>query len=161
MFGFNKKYLTRKKLINTVDNNKIWKKTLTLQEIKEILNKLESELSRYYYETDENFIINSRRKVLKEMIETRFQNNDVYKFEKILDSLFNFWEYINDEYSTITLIDRKELGISLEEFYEKDKKYREKGIICTQEKDEILQMIQIIKNNIVNYEKHQFINVKI
>ena len=154
VFGFSRKYLTRKKLINTVDNNKIWNKTLTVQEIKEILNKLESELSRYYFEIDENFIINSRRKVLKEMIETRFQNNDEYRFEKVLDSLFNFWEYVNDEYSTITLIDREELGISLEEFYEKDKKYREKGIICTQEKDEILQMIQIIRNNIVNYEKH-------
>ena len=42
----------------------------------------------------------------------------------------------------------RELGISTKEFDTMDKAYREKGIICAQEKDLILEMIQEITKHL-------------
>ncbi len=68
--------------------------------------------------------------------------------EDILESLFNFWEFIADEYSGNIMSDCRELGISIKEFDTMDKAYREKGIICAQEKDLILEMIQEITKHL-------------
>ena len=60
MFGFKKKnYLKRTDFINSVDSNKIWSKTMTPSEIKELLGKLETEISKYEFDTDKNFIMNT------------------------------------------------------------------------------------------------------
>src|SRR5574344_1678690 len=97
MFGFKKKnYLKRTDFINSVDSNKIWSKTMTPSEIKELLGKLETEISKYEFDTDKNFIMNNRRKCLKRMIEERLQENEGNANELIADSLFNFWEFVGD-----------------------------------------------------------------
>ena len=64
-------YLKRDVFINSVDSNKIWSKSMALPEIKMLLEHLKYELSKYEFDTDKNFIMNSRRKGLKEMIEER------------------------------------------------------------------------------------------
>lgn len=149
MFGFKRKnYLKRTDFINSVDSNKIWSKTMTSSEIKELLVKLETEISKYEFDADKNFIMNSRRKCLKRMIEERLQKDKGNANELVADSLFNFWEFVGDEYPGNIISDVQELGISIKEFDAMDKAYREKGIICSQEKDIILDMIRTMKNYI-------------
>ena len=149
MFGFKKKnYLKRTDFINSVDSNKIWSKTMTPFEIKELLEHLENELSKYEFDVDKNFIMNSRRKTLKSMIEERLQKKEMNTNELVSESLFNFWEFVGDEYQGDMISTARELGISIKEFDAIDKAYREKGIICIQEKDTILEIIKIIKEYI-------------
>ena len=149
MFGFKKNnYLKRNDFINLVDSNKIWLKTMTPSEIKELLGKLETEISKYEFDTDKNFIMNNRRKCLKRMIEERLQENEGNANELVADSLYNFWEFVGDEYAGNIISDVQELGISIKEFDAMDKAYRDKGIICIQERDIILEMIKTIKNYI-------------
>lgn len=143
-----KNYLKRTDFINSVDSNKIWSKSMTPSEIKELLGKLETEISKYEFDTDKNFIMNNRRKCLKRMIEERLQENEGNANELIADSLFNFWEFVGDEYPGNIISDVQELGISIKEFDAMDKAYRDKGIICIQERDAILEMIKTIKNHI-------------
>ena len=77
MFGFKKKnYLKRTDFINSVDSNKIWSKSMTIPEIKSLLEHLEVELSKYEFDEDTNFIMNNRRKGLKREIEERLQKNN-------------------------------------------------------------------------------------
>ena len=64
-----KNYLKRTDFINFVDSNKIWSKSMTLDEIKELLEFLKNEISKYEFDIDKNFIMNSRRKGLKSNIE--------------------------------------------------------------------------------------------
>ena len=154
MFGFKKKnYLKRTDFINSVDNNKIWSKSMSLDEIKHLLEYLKNKISKYEFDTDKNFIMNSRRKTLKGMIVERLQKTNGNTTELVLESLFNFWEYVGDEYPGNILSDCKEMGITVKEFDSMDRAYREKGIICAQEKDTILEMIQTIKNYISEVSK--------
>ena len=152
MFGFKKKnYLKRTDFINLIDCNKIWSKSMTISEIKELLKKLEKEISNHEFVTDKNFIMNSRRKTLKKMIDERLQENNSDIKELISESLFNFLEFVSDEYPGDIISDCRELGISIKEFDVMDKSYREKGIICEQEKNAILEMLQEIENYEVTY----------
>lgn len=146
MCEFKKKnYLKRTDFINSVDNSKVWSKSMTISETKALLEQLEIELSKYQFDVDKNFIMNGRRKYLKELIEENLENTN-YTVEELLSlSLFNFFEYIGDEYPGNVLKLCRELGISEKEFYSMDKAYREKGIICAQERDTILEMIEEIK----------------
>ena len=58
-----------------------------------------------------------RRKYLKELIEENLENTN-YTVEELLSlSLFNFFEYIGDEYPGNVLKLCRELGISEKEFY--------------------------------------------
>ena len=149
MFGFKKKnYLKRNDFINLVDSNKIWLKTMTPSEIKELLGKLETEISKYEFDTDKNFIMNNRRNGLKRAIEEGLQNNNGDINVIISESLYNLWEFVGDEYAGNIITDVQELGISIKEFDAMDKAYRDKGIICIQERDIILEMIKTIKNYI-------------
>lgn len=154
MFGFKKKnYLKRTDFINFADSNKIWSKSMTISEIKILLEHLEVELLRYKFDEDNNFIMNNRRKGLKRKIEERLQKDEGDVNERILESLFNFWEFVGDEYPGNIRLTAQELGISIQEFDAIDKSYREKGIISLQEKDAILEMIQELKEYISKGEK--------
>ena len=121
---------------------------MTTSEIKDLLAKLEIEISKCEFDTDKNFIMNSRRKTLKGTIEERLQKNDGNINELILESLFNFWEFVSDEYFGDFISISRELGLSAQELTKMDDEYRKKGIICIQERDIILEIIQVIKNYI-------------
>lgn len=144
-----KNYLKRTELINSVDDNKIWSKTKTLEEVKELLEYLKNEISKHEFDIDKNFIMNSRRKTLKTMIEERLSKNDRDINELVSESLFNFWEFISDEYPGDIISNCRELGLSVKEFDIMDNAYRKKGIICVQERDIILEIIQTIRNYII------------
>ena len=63
-FNKNKKYLKRLDFINLADSEKIWSKSMTLIEIKELLESLENEIQKYSFDNDKNFIMNSKKKML-------------------------------------------------------------------------------------------------
>lgn len=86
-------------------------------------------MSNYNFEIDENFIMNFRRKVLKNKIVDRLNKSEMV-LEDVLESLFNFWKFIQDEYSGDLIIISKELNKSVQELVDMDEKCRNKGIIC-------------------------------
>lgn len=141
-----KNYLKRTNFINFVDSNKIWSKTMTLEEIKELLEYLKNEISKYDFDIDKNFIINSRRKELKSNIEERLLKNEGNTNDLILESVFNFWEIVGDEYFGDFISISRDLGLTVQELTRMDNEYRKKGIICVQERDMILEIIDLITN---------------
>ena len=94
--------------------------------------------------------MNSRRKVLKDNIMDRLNKSEIV-LEDVFESLFNFWKFIQDEYSGDLIIISKELNKSVQELVVMDEKYRSKGIICEQEKQVIMEIINILKKAIVNH----------
>ena len=151
MFNFKiKKYLKRTDLINSVNSDKIWSKSLTMPEIKELLEALETKISKHKYTIDKNFLMDGRRSFLKSNIEKRFLKGNKYTEEDILESLFNFWEFVNNEYHVITPDALHRYNLTREKMDSMCMKYTKKEIICLQEKDAILEMIQTIKNYILN-----------
>lgn len=143
-----KNYLKRTELINSVDNNKIWTKSMTLIEIKELLEYLKNKIDEYEFDFDKNFIMNSRRKTLKSMIEERLLKNEGNSNDIVLESVFNFWEFVGDEYFGDFISISRDLVLTVQELTIMDNEYRKKGIICVQERDVILEIIQVIKNYI-------------
>lgn len=143
-----KNYLKRTDFINSVDSNKIWSKSMTLDEIKELLEYLKNEISKYEFDIDKNFIMNSRRKVLKSNIEERLLKNEGNRNDLVLESVFNFWEIVGDEYFGDFISISRDLGLSVQELTRMDNEYRKKGIICVQERDIILEIIDLIINYI-------------
>ena len=125
------KYLYRNYFLGKVDSEKIWSKSMSIQEI-------------------ENFIMNSRRKELKDNIMNRLNKSEIV-LEDVLESLFNFGEFIQDEYSGDLIIISKELNKPVQELVNMDEKYRNKGIICEQEKQEIMEIINKLENVIANH----------
>lgn len=147
-----KKKLNRKDFINLVDSDKIWSKEMNLEEIKEMIEYLKIEMLKYDFKIDKNFVMNNRRKGLKRMIEERMLNKDVDTKYVVSESLFNLWEFVNDEYAGNLSITSIELGIPLNELIKMDDEYRKKEIICIQEKDIILELMEGITKFI--YEKN-------
>ena len=148
MLRFKLKKLNRNDFIKLVDNNKIWSKTMTLTEIKELLEYLEKEIPKYKYDYDKKFIMNLRRKELKSKIEKILAQNYGNINERVTESLFIFWEFVGDEYPGNIISNCRELGLSVKEYEAMDNSYRKKGIICIQEKEVILEIMQAIKNYI-------------
>lgn len=148
MFGFNKKNnLKRTDLMRLIDIEKIRAQKMSIEEIKNMFNTMEEDLSKHYFDTDKNYIFNSRRKAVKSEMERFLMKSDNTN-EFLYYALHNFWEFISDEYPGNPMETCRELGISIQEFDRMDMTYRKKGIICVQEKDTILEMIQTIKNHI-------------
>lgn len=143
-----KNYLKRTIFINSVDSKKIWSKSMTLDEVREALKYLKNEISKYEFDIDKNFVMNSRRKGLKLKIEEQLLKDKGNLNDIILESLFNFWEIVNDEYFGNFFIISEELGVSVQELTRMDDKYRKKGIISIQERDLILEIIDLILNYI-------------
>lgn len=144
MILFNmKKKLKRDKFMKLVDVNAFWNKTATIPELKEMLNTLKEAINNYKYKTDKDFFIDGRRKTLKEMILTRETNE-----RNIKESLFNFMEYVNCEYCSIDPKIAMESKVHPVKFMNVWDKYKKKGIICLEEKNEILEMINHIENEI-------------
>ena len=94
-FQKKKNYLKRTDFINSVDSNKIWLESMSLDEIRLLLEYLKNEIFKYKFDIDKNFIMNSRRKVLKSNIEERLVvKNKGNTNDFILELVFNFWEFV-------------------------------------------------------------------
>lgn len=156
MFSENnkKKFLNRNVLIHSVDSKKIWLKSLSVDDILDLLNKLIDEISKYDFELDENFVMNGRRNGLKNLIFERISNANNQYEETIKESLFNLWEFIGDEYDGNLMEISKKLKLPLKQVIDMCEKYRLKNIISLQEKDIIIDIINEIKKYIKENNKN-------
>lgn len=144
---FDKNNLKRADFMSLIDIEKIHDQKVSIEEIRNMLNTMEEELSKHAFVTDKNYIFNARRKSLKSQMESFLMKSDNTN-EFLYYALHNFWEFISDEYPGNPMETCREFGIPIKEFDKMDMTYRKKGIICLQEKEDILKLIHIIKNNI-------------
>ena len=153
MFHFKKNNsLKRIDFMNSIDSNKIWSKSMTISEIKALLEYLENELIKYEFVKDKNFIMNERRKCLKKYIEIALSKKCENISELIPKVLSIFLKFVSDDYSGNLISISEEYGLSIQKLYAMDDKYRKKGIISAEEKDVILEIIKLIKDYISNIE---------
>lgn len=141
-----KNYLKREDFMNSFDQDKIWSKSMTMEEVIKVLNFMEKELSKYSYDNDKDFVMDGRRYGLMLDIKDRLANDN--SNENVLESLFNFLEFVNNEYCSPTLDSQERLHLSGPEIQDMWLQYANKGIICLEEKNAILEMIQTIKKSI-------------
>lgn len=141
--------MNRKDFISIIDSNKIWNKELNIKEINTTLETLEKSLKSNDFQNDSDFLMNGRRSGLKKLIQENFNNSNYNNpTDAVLESLFNFWEFINDEYNGSPSELVNELHLTPREIDDISNRYREKGIISLQEKNELLDMINTIKEYI-------------
>lgn len=144
MILFNlKKKLKRDDFINSVNSDKIWSKELSIKEIKELLQQLKQVLSSHTFKEDTNFFMDGRRILMKRYV----QEKEITE-EKIKDALFNFWEFVNNEYCGSSHEAAEKYNKSMHELAIIWDKYKATGLICLQEKNEILDMINTLENKI-------------
>ena len=152
MFHFRRHYLKRIDFINLVDSDKIWKKKLTKPEINDLLDFLEENLAHYDFSHDNDFFMNGRRTFCKGTIE-RLISKDNKNINDVLDSLFTFWEFVGDEYTGTLYSISDKLDIPVKRLENMDRAYRKKGIICSQEKDIIIDLIKIIRSGLKDMDE--------
>ena len=139
----NMKYLKRDVFINCVPNI-IWKKDLTKKEIIEALNKYKDELNSHNFEQDNDFIMDHRRTHMIERINTLTQEEEKEALYGADNMLWSFWEFISEEYHGTLNKEAQKRGISVKDAENIWNKYKEKGIICLQEKEYIEDIIEKI-----------------
>ena len=152
MINLEEKKLKREDFINSVDSDKIWKKKLTIPEIKEVFNTLIGQLTQYDFSLDNDFFMNGRRRYCKDTIE-KLMSKDDKNHNDILDGLFAFWEFVGDEYAGTLYSASEELEIPIQKLEMMDQDYRKRGIICTQEKDIIIDLIKTIEDGIKDMDE--------
>lgn len=152
MINLEEKKLKREDFINSVDSDKIWKKKLTIPEIKEVFNTLIGQLTQYDFSLDNDFFMNGRRRYCKDTIE-KLMSKDDKNYNDILDGLFAFWEFVGDEYAGTLYSASEELEIPVQKLEMMDQDYRKRGIICTQEKDIIIDLIKTIEDGIKDMDE--------
>lgn len=152
MINLEEKKLKREDFINSVDSDKIWKKKLTIPEIKEVFNTLIGQLTQYDFSLDNDFFMNGRRRYCKDTIE-KLMSKDDKNHNDILDGLFAFWEFVGDEYAGTLYSASEELEIPVQKLEMMDQDYRKRGIICTQEKDIIIDLIKTIEDGIKDMDE--------
>ena len=143
-------YLKRSEFLRLIDIEGIMKQTITLPQIKEMLDKLESDILQHQYEVDINYIANARRKYLQLAINERLQSAGDLNFI-IFDVLHSFYEFASDEYPGNPMSTCREIGMSVSEFDMYDQTYRIRGIRSEQEKVTLLDMIHKIRNFVITH----------
>ena len=109
------------------------------KKIKKLLNKIEIIIRRHKYYDDPNFTSRGRRTFLKREIV------DYLKVGKYKEALGDFQEYIIDEsynYKCLSHFDSNEEAIKAQEY---NQLYANKGIVCKEDKDNILEIIHLFR----------------
>lgn len=153
---FNQK-LKRKKLVgimqtfyneyqNETDQNR--KKEL----MKNLMLNLEKELNTKKISSDDRFYTYCRREFLrKEFTDKLNKENIKMNNDYLLDAYYNLYDYIsNDTWISLSSIPN---GISAQEVIKKDEEYKKSGVICLQEKEILLDMINELNQAIENYHE--------
>ena len=113
----------------------------------ECLEKLREKLESTELEKDERFIKNARREFLKkdtlERLESR--ESEIGKRSYLIDVFYNLKDYIEN----ITWSSGFEIeGKTRSEIGKIDSDYKDSGIICKEEKDELVEIIENILKNL-------------
>jgi hypothetical protein len=144
------KTLNRKILINIIENWNIKYRTNIQQEnYLELLNKLEEEINSYEYKSDSRFLTYGRRDFLyqefNDYLNETIQNNRT----KYFNALINLDEYIRAESSFFNPSQiPTEQRNKFHKLLTKHDEYNKSGIICEEEKNILLQMINEFKTKL-------------
>jgi len=119
------------------------KNDITKEEYNDFFTYLENILNSYLYEVDPRFVIYGRRNFLHQEYNS-FLNNNNY-----LDALKNLEEYICDYTSFLTPADVPEYETrNFHDILKANDDYFKDGIICLQEKNIIIEMINEFRKHI-------------
>lgn len=145
---FNKK-LNRNVLVEIVQKFDLRNKenkdnTDNKQVLYELLLNLEKVLNKVNLKDDDRFFTYCRRDYLrKEFIDKLNKKHIETNSDYLIDAYYNLYDYItNDTWISLASIPE---GINAKEVIRKDEEYKKSGIICNQEKQILLEMIQELK----------------
>lgn len=137
----NKKYLKREYLINKIEESRaVFKPEVRNAHVLSFLSSIKKIMNDYTYKNDSRYVTFGRLDFLEKETNEKLHNND------LVGALLNFEEYVrlpgHFDFSQIP---------KNSNFKDLDKKYYDyykNGIICNEEKDKILNMINIIEDYI-------------
>lgn len=145
-----KKQLQRKNLVNIIEN---WDKKKETNIDKDAcltyLNKLEEEINKHSYKKDNRYITYGRREILRKEFTERLndtkQTNDINKY---LDALADLEEYIYTQNHIWIGAILDNVKIDFKKLDKINTEYYKSGIICKEEKDIIIDMINEFKEKL-------------
>lgn len=143
--------LHRRDFIEFINNKFNYRKDDISKLTVDVLDEIYSELLKYNYNTDDRFYTYCRRDFLQKEIDFYLANN------QLLDAFVNFCEYVEAN-TWIDLASTPE-GLNIREVLDNDSKYKEDGIICEEEKNKIIEMINTLKDSFLDNLKE--LNTKI
>lgn len=137
------KKLRREDLVKILNERKEMKKSnVEIEEYKNLLNDLETEINNHLFEVDNRFVTYGRRNFLKQQFEDYLNNNNY------TDAFINLEEYILGYTSFLTPGDiPQEENRKFRDVLSDNDNYFEDGIICLQEKNIIIEMINEFRNH--------------
>ena len=130
-------------------------KNYTKNDILEFLKRLRDEINKYKYYVSSNFITIGRRDFLRESLTKKLKFDYDDQEIKFQDSLGNIESYIYGE-DYFHWLHHKYTKKKFEHLLKINAKYRDKGIICLQEKNILLDMINEMEGYI-NEHYEEFI----
>jgi len=130
--------LARKDFVNFVYDRFDSRKDDITKLTNDLLDEILEELKKHIYTSDNRFYTYGRRDFLQKEIDFYLDNN------QLVDAFINFYQYIEAD----TWIDLAAIpeGLNVQEVLDNDYKYKEDGIICEQEKNKIIEIINALKN---------------
>ena len=119
------------------------KENISTEEYINYFNTIENEMNNHLFENDNRFVTYGRRDFLKQEF-NRFLNSNNY-----LDALINLEEYMCDYTSFLTPADiPQEETRKFHDVLKDNDDYFRDGIVCLQEKNKIIEMIQEFKKHL-------------
>ncbi len=137
----NDKTLTRKEILSLEDEASIWHMSLSDNDVLDLLNDFKTKLNDYAFNTDSDFVMNDRRVVLSENIDRFIETKESGYLQHALRAI---WEFISDDYGNSFKYIVAQTGDSFEMLKNADDRYRSRGIVCLEEKNIILELVQKI-----------------
>lgn len=136
-----KSFLKRNYIVKIIDRDPSFKSGVRLAHIMCSLDYLEKTLNNFKYKVDNRFVTFGRLNFLKKEILEKLYGNDIY------GAMINLDEIIRGESHMFSLQDIPNDG-DFQMLLNKLDKYYKDGYICQQEKEFILEVINIIKSDI-------------
>lgn len=145
---FTKKQLKRQNLVNIIEK-KDKKKNFDKEEFLTYLNVLEEEMNKHSYKSDNRFISYGRREFLRKELTERLnlakQANDINKY---LDALADLEEYIYTQNHIWISTIPDNIKVDFRKLDKTNTEYYNSGIICKEEKEIIIDMINEFKQEL-------------
>lgn len=141
--------LNRKVLISAINNWSLEYKNPSNEDYRTLMNTLEEEINKYAYYDDRRFVTYGRRDFLYQEFKDYLNDKKQNTKNKYFNALINLEEFIKADSS---FFNPSQLPTELRKDFHKLLKdhddYNKLSIICTKEKDIIMEMIQEFKSKL-------------
>lgn len=151
LFKFFDKKLKRKKLLSIIEEWKSeYKNKIDSNSYLKLLNKLEEEINKHLYESDYRFTTYGRRDfIFQEFLDILNDKVNTGPINKFASAFVNLEEYIHgwNHIGGISDIPKTEKR-TIHEIDKQEFEYYKSGIVCDEEKNVLLKMINEFKANL-------------